>query len=169
MLALSSSALSAMTFASSVAAPQIGARGFYDYPDSEATVMKWIALLGIGVAWIFGFVVMRYMKGRQEVQKARYEALAKLAEKGALGTEEAQRLMPESSRQGRSPFLWRFAITVAWLTLLGGILCFIISGFERGRDAEELAMAGVIACFVATAVFATPIMFREMRKQGILG
>lgn len=137
-------------------------------PGGTSLSILVVAILATVVVAIVGIIVHRYLRGTQEVAKAKYEALGKLAERGALESHEAQRVMPELRARRQPAFLWRVTVFGAWLTLLAGILCFILAGFARGRAFDDLVMGGVICCFIGTAIFATPIMFRELRKQGVV-
>ena len=141
---------------------------YYGSQGGGSWSMLVILIFAAMAVLVVGFILHRYLQGRQEVAKARFEALGKLAEGGAVHSREAQQVMPELRPTRRPPFLWRAVVVIAWLTLLSGILCFILAGFARGHDFEELIMGGVICSFVATAVFATPFMFRELRKQGVV-
>ena len=115
---------------------------------------------------ITGIVVSRWLRGRQAIQEAKYRAIEKLAERGAVDRSLVETMLPEARKPETSLF-WRFIVVLAWLGLLSGILCFIVAGFSRGREVEEFVMAGVVLSFISTAIFATPFMFKELKKQRI--
>ena len=144
-------------------------RSLYGYSNAwESSSIFILGVIGFGVAFvaICAMVLSRWLRGRQAIQEAKFRAIEKLAEQGAVDRRVIERMLPEAS-QPRSSLLWRIVVTAGWLGLLAGILCFIVAGFSHGRDAEELVMAGVVLSFISTAIFATPFMFRELKKQQI--
>ena len=145
--------------------------GVFD-DDIAAAVLMVVGVFILVCAWL----LRSYWAKQSEVAKARYAALQALAERDNLDATELRRFLGESpesatapsdpSRERRSPWWWRVCVLAAWILMLVGILQFLIQlwhPLHRGYW-----QTGIVCCFIATSIFATPVMFRELRRQGVV-
>lgn len=132
----------------------------------------------MGFALVCAWLLRSYWAKQSEIAKARYAALQALAEREKLDTDELRELIGETRKQGedraaartepapQSAWWWRLCVLAAWILMLCGILQFVVQlwhPLHRGYW-----QSGVMCCFIATSIFATPLMFRELRRQGVV-
>lgn len=128
-----------------------------------------LVALGI-VAWL----VRSYWAKQRDVAKSRHATLQALAQSPSVDREHIQALLDaelsESAKRtsvlGASPWYWKLAVIVAWMLMLVGMFMFLIQLWHHLNDGYW--QNGIICIFLASAIFATPITFRELRRQGVL-
>ncbi len=124
----------------------------------------------ISALWIYGalavvivglLVFFQLLQHQRRITEARLKTAESLAKQGLLSPAELNKLLapPRLAR--------KFFFFVGWVLMLMGIYFFIMSGFAR-FDSQAHVMRGIVLCFIATGIFATPFLFRELEKQGLI-
>lgn len=133
-------------------APQFPSTSFGLVPTMIAGILGALFVL---------ILVLQWLNHTRRITEARLKTVEKLAKDGLLDRAQLERLT-RPPRMGR-----RVLYFGAWLLMLAGILCFILGGFSTFYT-EFYVTRGVILSFLSTAIFATPVLFRELEKQGLV-
>jgi hypothetical protein len=130
----------------------------------EPSMNEQLPVIVVSVAGVIvsGIVCLAAFAHWRRVHEARLRTLEVLAREGKLESKQIVEFLDPSKRR------LKLVMILAWLTLISGIITVVASGFESGRGQEEMIAAGVGIIIAAFGVLATPIMLRELKRQGVL-
>lgn len=103
---------------------------------------------------------LQWLNHSRKILEAKLKTAETLAREGLLDRAQLESLT-KSPKYAR-----RLVYFAAWLLMLVGIFHFIMSGFSG--SSTSWVMRGITFCFISTAIFATPVLFREIEKQGLI-
>ena len=127
--------------------------------ESSVQFSASLVVLAVLVVLVAILLFLQWLNHSRKVLEAKLKTAETLAREGLLDRAQLESLT-RAPKHGR-----RLVYFVAWLIMLAGIFCFIMSGFSAFYS-QTYVMRGVTLCFVSTAIFATPVLFREIEKQG---
>jgi hypothetical protein len=131
---------------------------------SEARVNDWQPFMAITVTAIIvsGVVCLAALGHWRRVQEARYRTLEVLSREGRLQPQQVAEFLDPSKRR------LKLVMILGWLGIFAGVIMLIASAFEHGSSQDELIVGGFGTIVAAFGILATPMMLRELRRQGVL-
>ena len=111
-------------------------------------------------------LVFGFMGHRRKVLAMRHKTIETLAKTQHLTPKQIDELL-HPTRQIKKHGRTIFAIT-SWFGLMAGVMFCIYAALFAYYDSRVWWTVGFFLIFISTTLFATPVMMRELKRQGII-